>query len=252
MLNIYILEDNHAYLKTLTRELKNFIMIEELSATIKLATASPETLLQTINPASEEDSLYLLDIEIDNSDISGVDVATAIRNASLFTDIIFVTSHTEAALSILTHKIAPLDLIDKDAPIAESSRRLRRDIQQVLGRVEDRKVRSNTLFNYSVNGQMFAVPLDELLYIQTATGNPGNLEMHALNETATFHDNLNHIASLYPTLFRVHKSILVNPDHIKQLDTANYCLYMDNDAKLDVSFRKQRLLKKMLNHHYSK
>ncbi|MDG3062402.1 MULTISPECIES: LytR/AlgR family response regulator transcription factor [Lacticaseibacillus] len=252
MLNIYILEDNPAYLKTLTHELKNFIMIEELSATIKLATASPKTLLQTIKPAAEEDSLYLLDIEIDNSDLSGVDVATAIRNASLFTDIIFVTNHTEAALSILTHKIAPLDLIDKNAPIAETSNQLRRDIQQVLDRVEDRKIRSHNQFNYSVNGQMFAVPLDELIYIQTATGNPGNLEVHALNETATFHDNLNHIASLYPTLFRVHKSVLVNPDHIKQLDTNNHYLYMDNDAKLDVSFRKQKLLKKMLNHHHSK
>ncbi|WP_052767558.1 MULTISPECIES: LytR/AlgR family response regulator transcription factor [Lacticaseibacillus] len=252
MLNIYILEDNPAYLKTLSHELKSFIMIEDLSASIKLATASPEALLQTIKPAAEKDSLYLLDIGIDNSDFSGVDVATAIRNASLFTDIIFVTSHTEAALSILTHKIAPLDLIDKDAPIAEASNRLRRDIQQVLDRIENRKVRSHNQFNYSVNGQMFAVPLDDLLYIQTASGSPGNLEVHALNETATFRDNLNHIASLYPTLFRVHKSVLVNPDHIKQLDTTNHYLYMDNDAKLDVSFRKQKLLKKMLNHHHSK
>ncbi|RWZ61714.1 response regulator transcription factor [Lacticaseibacillus paracasei] len=246
MLNIYILEDNPSYLKFLKQELKNFIMIEELSANIKFATSSSDTLLQTIEQAPPEESLYLLDIEINTSTLSGVEVATAIRKISPYIEIIFVTSHSEAALSILTHKIAPLDLISKDMSMKKTSERLRHDISQVLRRLEIRKIHSHSLFSYTLNGQMFAVPLDELIYIQTIPGNPGSLEMHSLNETATYFDNLNHVASLYPTLFRVHKSVLVNPDHIKHLDTVTHLLYMDNGTQLEVSFRKLRILKKVL------
>lgn len=247
MLKIYILEDNSDYLNFLKDDLTKFIMIEELPIKIVFTSTSSAEMLKQIKDKKLDNSIFLLDIEIDDSSTSGVDVAEYIRKKSLFTDIIFITSHPEAALLILTHKIAPFDLINKSLSPDDTSKRLRTDIKQIIKRTNTRKTSSQNLFSYSINSQVFAVPLDDVLYIQTVADDPGNLELHSQNEIATFHNTLNHLESKYPSLFRCHKSILVNPKHIKRFNPSERYIYMDNGEQINVSFRKVKNLRNLLN-----
>ncbi|WP_225436989.1 LytTR family DNA-binding domain-containing protein, partial [Lacticaseibacillus paracasei] len=87
---------------------------------------------------------------------------------------------------------------------------------------------------------------DELLYIQTTPGISGTLELHAEREIATFPGNLKEVSLQYPTLFRCHRSILLNPTHISKLDTHGRFVYMDNQDKLEVSIRRVSALRQVM------
>ncbi|OXT06930.1 LytR/AlgR family response regulator [Lacticaseibacillus rhamnosus] len=88
--------------------------------------------------------------------------------------------------------------------------------------------------------------MDELIYIQTAPGVSGTLELHAENEITTFPGNLKELATKYTNLCRCHKSILINPAHVLRLDITNRFVYMDNQDKLEVSIRRMGELRNIL------
>ncbi len=96
----------------------------------------------------------------------------------------FITSHTEEALSILADKIAPLDLIDKSV-LFEVEARLRSNIVYAIKRLKARQLQSPRLFNYSIDSNLsrlyqmsyftFKQPLVSLArwdYMQNAKSQP--------------------------------------------------------------------------------
>ena len=127
ILNIYILEDNPDYLTFIQETVQQYLLIEELPAKIRLATTSTTELLAAVDWSAINDSIFLLDIELGDSATSGVDVATAIRKKSYYVDILFITSHVDEALRILEHKIAPLDMINKNSP-SKTEKKIRNNI----------------------------------------------------------------------------------------------------------------------------
>ena len=245
ILNIYILEDNPDYLTFIQETVQQYLLIEELPAKIRLATTSATELLATVDWSAINDSIFLLDIELGDSATSGVDVATAIRKKSYYVDILFITSHVNEALRILEHKIAPLDMINKNSP-SKTEKKIRNNILYAIKRLKARQVASPRLFSYSINSSIFSLEMDELIYIQTAPGVSGTLELHAENEITTFPGNLKELAAKYTNLCRCHKSILINPAHVLRLDITNRFVYMDNQDKLEVSIRRMGELRQAL------
>ncbi|WP_032776130.1 LytTR family DNA-binding domain-containing protein, partial [Lacticaseibacillus paracasei] len=135
--------------------------------------------------------------------------------------------------------------IDKSV-LFEVEARLRSNIVYAIKRLKARQLQSPRLFNYSIDSNLFTVILDELLYIQTTPGISGTLELHAEREIATFPGNLKEVSLQYPTLFRCHRSILLNPTHISKLDTHGRFVYMDNQDKLEVSIRRVSALRQVM------
>ena len=233
------------YLTFIQETVQQYLLIEELPAKIRLATTSATELLATIDWSAINDSIFLLDIELGDSATSGVDVATAIRKKSYYVDILFITSHVDEALRILEHKIAPLDMINKNSP-SKTEKKIRNNILYAIKRLKARQVASPRLFSYSINSSIFSLEMDELIYIQTAPGVSGTLELHAENEITTFPGNLKELATKYTNLCRCHKSILINPAHVLRLDITNRFVYMDNQDKLEVSIRRIGELRNIL------
>ena len=244
-LKIFILEDDATFLRFIEKTLNNYIMIEELHAEIKIATQSATDLLNAIDLQQINDSFFLLDIDIPGSSINSIDIANIVRKHSLYADIMFITSHTEQALTILSQKILPLDLVDKSVP-AEVETRLRTNLVQGIKRLRSRQLESPRLFSYQIGANLFSLPLDDVLYIQTVLGTPSTLELHAKHETTTFPGNLKEVTSRYPTLFRCHRSFLLNPLHVHKLNASGRFVYMDNQDKLDVSIRKVSALRRLM------
>lgn len=245
VLHIYILEDDPDYLTFLYKMLQRRISFEEWPAKIELATTSPNELISNIDQGIANDSIFFLGFGFTNSLKDGVDVALAIRKKSLYADIIFVTGHTEQALTILSHKIAPLDLITKDSSIPVDSL-VQDNVEYSLKRLRARKLMSPRLFSYSMDSSVFSFPLNEIIYIQTIPEKSSMLEFHVKSESVPFSGNLKDLTLKYPTLFRCHKSILLNPLHVISVNTSERFAYMDNHDKVEVSFRKMVALRQML------
>ncbi|KRL51932.1 LytR/AlgR family response regulator transcription factor [Lacticaseibacillus manihotivorans] len=240
MLNIYLLEDSDQQRAAYVQQVQTTCMIEGLDAQLQLATGDAQTLLDAQAP---EDSLYLLDIELSGQALSGIDVAKAIRAKSLSAEIIFITSHPEAALLILTNQITPMDLIQKNA---DTLPRIHQALIAAAKRHAQRLLHTPQLFAYTQGGQVNALPLDSVIALQVSASDSETIELTATNEIASFRGNLTAINAKYPTLFRCHKSCLINLDQLKQVDTKNRLAIMQNGAKIDVSFRKLATLRQLL------
>lgn len=65
ILNIYILEDNPDYLTFIQETVQQYLLIEELPAKIRLATTSATELLAAVDWSAINDSIFLLDIELE-------------------------------------------------------------------------------------------------------------------------------------------------------------------------------------------
>lgn len=245
LLHVYILEDDPDYLAFLCNTVRRHTAFEELPATIEIATTSPDALISNIDQQTANDSIFFLGFGFTNSSKDGVDVALAIRKRSLYADIIFITGHIEKALTILSHKIAPLDLITKDSLAAVDSL-VRDDIAYSLQRLRARKLISPRLFSYRKGSKIISFSLNEIIYIQTISGKNRALELHLESETIHFSSSLKDLTLKYPTLFRCHKSILLNPLHVVSLNTSERFAYMDNHERLEVSFRKMVTLRQIL------
>lgn len=245
LLHVYILEDDPDYLAFLCNTVRRHISFEEWPAKIETATTSPDALISNIDQQTVNDSIFFLGFGFTNSSKDGVDVALAIRKRSLYADIIFITGHIEKALTILSHKIAPLDLITKDSSAAVDSL-VQDDIAYSLKRLRARKLISPRLFSYRKGSKIISFSLNEIIYIQTISGKTRALELHLESETIHFSGSLKDLTLKYPTLFRCHKSILLNPLHVVSLNTSERFAYMDNHERLEVSFRKMVTLRQIL------
>ncbi|WP_164508226.1 LytR/AlgR family response regulator transcription factor [Lapidilactobacillus wuchangensis] len=246
MLNVYILEDDERYLAFLKQSVSNTIMIEDISVAGIVAEKKPDALLNAIELNTLNTAIFFLDIEIIGNKNDGITVADWVRSKSPYAEIVFVTSHSEAAMRIITHRIAPLDLINKSASNEGILTRIHSDIVTMQQRQNNRQLHSQAIFSYTIGQQVFSIPLTEVEYIQTIPGRPGELEVRSINESATFSGNLNQIEAKFPSLFRCHKSVIVNPKQIKSLNTGQRLAYFKSGSKIDVSFRKLSSLKKIM------
>ncbi len=242
MQNIYLLEDDPIYREFLTQQLNNIMMIEALPFQLQLATGDPQAIMTDLTEQTPHAAIFFLDIEIKDSTISGIDVATFIREHVPAADIIFVTNHPESALLIVTHKIMPLDLIQKDLSADTCAAMIHQDLLDIAQRM----THADELITYSLAGTIHTVALAELSYLMTVPGDPGTLNLISDRETAEFHGNLNDYESRYPQLFRCHKSYLVNLAKVTAFDVKKRQLTFAHAAPAEVSFRKVASLRKQL------
>lgn len=244
MQGIYILEDDPTYLTFLEHEVHNTAMIENLPYELRLATADPQAIIDDVAQFEQERCLFLLDIEIEHAELNGVQLATFIRTHATDADILFITSHPESALLIITRKIMPLDLIQKSL----SADTLRAKLHQDLLDVADQLQHADQRLNFTVASTIHSVSLEQVIALATTPDDPGTLQLFCENETASFPGSLIEYEAQYPTLFRCHKSFLINVDKVVTFDSKRRVLIFNDGSHAEVSFRKVATLKKMLQH----
>jgi two-component system response regulator AgrA len=246
MLDLYILEDQPEQLANIKHELATAIMIEDYSAQIRMATANPNEITQALAINGYADSLFFLDIEIDSAVGNGIDLAQSIRQHTHTADIIFITSHPDAALKIVNHQITPLDLISKGSAPSTFRQQLRNDLAECIDRANDRKLHSPQLLSYMIGTDIRTVDLTNVFSIQTVPGDPGMLLLQADKVDASFRGNLTDFEREYPSMFRCHKSALINPSQVTDFDVKKRLLTLHNGTQVQVSIRKIAQLKRLL------
>ena len=112
--------------------------------------------LEDIILIKNERKIYILDIEL--PEISGLEIASEIREEDRESDIIFITSHPECQNDIFYSRLLALDYINKDRLWAD---RMENTLIYILKLINKKEVLSFT-FNYN----SYRLPIDEILYIE--------------------------------------------------------------------------------------
>jgi DNA-binding LytR/AlgR family response regulator len=234
MLRFIVCEDNKDFLGRLCNVINKVMMPYNFEYKInKFTTYSKE--VEEIIRKKYEQKVYVLDIEL--GDVSGLEIASEIREKDLDSIIIFVTAHNECKNDIFYSRLLAIDYISKDRLWQE---RFESTLVHTIKAVNRRRV---LVFDFNHNS--YRVPFDDILYIEKVQDNPKciiyteNGTKYEINLTIT-----KLISILGPNFFQSHKSCIVNIDKIKKINYAdNTITFINNECVYLLSNRKKKELK---------
>ena len=218
MFRIAICDDNKYDIKTISSALD--ILRED---GVELETAAYTDGFSLIKDFEKGTRYHLLILDMVMDSINGIETAKRIREHDVSMPILIVTSTREFALegylvNAWRYITKPLD-----------TERFLDEVRTVLNNVSER---DETYFVIDSSKGLTKLKLDDILYFDS---NLHTITAHTLKEQYPFRGKLSQIEEDYADrdFFRIHKSYLVNLQHIKKISKLYVTLI--NDEVIDVS-----------------
>lgn len=237
VLKTFVVEDDPEQLATLKQTINNHIMINDFDMQLTLATGQAQALLDYLADQPAVEGLYFLDIEYPGQELNGLELATKIRDLDVNAKIVFVSTHSEMAFLTFERRIEPLDFVVKDLGPETVKTKVETDIRIAYERYTKQGAVSKAMFSYSKGGQLFNLPLDQVLFIETGTSR-NKLVLHLVDRLVQYNGKISDETVAHPELFRVHKSFLVNPQMLVRVDKQHQLGYFQNGETVDIAIRK--------------
>lgn len=234
MVRFIICEDNKEFLTRIHNILTKVMMPYNFEYKINEFTEYNKEVHELIKKEGEE-KVYILDIEL--GEVSGLEIASEIREEDLDSVILFVTNHGECKNDIFYSRLLAIDFIPKDKLWPD---RLEETIRYIIKTINKKKV-----LIYNFNRNSYRIPFDNILYIEklqevskcvivTESGEKfeTNLSIQELSER------------LGRSFFQCHKSCIVNVEKIKRINySENTITFLNNKTVYLLSNRKKKELK---------
>lgn len=220
-------------------------MINDFDMEVTLATGRAQQLLDYLMAQPAVEGLYFLDIEYPGQTLNGLELATKIRELDVNAKIVFVSTHSEMAFLTFERRIEPLDFVVKDLGPDMVKAKVEKDIRVAYERYTKQGAISKVMFSYSKGGQLFNLPLDQVLFIETGASR-NKLELHLIDRLVQYNGKISDETVAHPELFRVHKSFLVNPQMLVRVDKQHQLGYFENGETVDIAIRKMHDLLQLI------
>ena len=249
LLKVILIDDDVVQSKLLADTLERYLKFEQLDALIALVTTSPEQVLEYVKNDPSASYLFLIDIELKPGKYLGIELARKLRQLLPYENIVFLTSHTKFSLTVLEHRIKPLDYIVKNSDMEVMLRSLRKDILFALKQNEYATPEDKETFTYRLGQRYYRIEIADILFFESIPNQANTIVMHAKNQVVEFNGSLKAIENnKLANFFRCHKSYLINLANIYTFDRKRALVYFDAKATIGckVSFRKARELVKIL------
>ena len=239
MIPIIICEDVFEQRKHTENIILNHIVMEEYRMSIVLSTSNPDDVMAYLNAHPNQSGLYFLDINLEHA-MSGLSLATHIREKDTRATIIFVTQHIELSPLTFKYKVEALDYIIKDDTKNFASN-LISCIDTVHARFATNKVSNTKGFNVKDGTLTRLIPFEDIMFFTTDI-KPHKIIMHLFKSHINFYGNIKTLDEVSPDFFRCHKSFVVNLRNIKHVDHKEKIITMVNGEIALVTTKKLRAL----------
>ena len=182
-----------------------------------------------------EQKIYILDIEL--PEVSGLEIASNIREVDLESMIIFVTSHPECQNDIFYSRLLAIDYITKNQLWKD---RLEKTIKYAVKNINNRRTLS---FDFNYNSYRLAI--DDILYVEKV---PDNQKCVIVMEDGNKYEIMSSITKMKDKLgasfYQSHKSCLVNVEKIKKINYHEGTItFNDNQTLYLLSHRNKKGLR---------
>lgn len=218
MIKFIICEDNKEPLEIANRYVVKTMMKYDTEYKIYKFNKYNDKLKTLIN---NEDGIkiYILDIELPV--VSGLEIASEIRENDDDSIIIFVTSHPECKNDIFYSRLGAIDFISK-------YHRYEERLSETISYVIDKMYRNKTL-SFTNNYIYTKLKYKEINYIEKLSSQNKCIIHETSGEEKQITTSIVKLKErLNPMFFQSHKSCLVNLDNIKKIDYANFTIYFKN------------------------
>lgn len=225
---IFILEDQLVQAHYLTEIIQS--MMRERNMSHAIYTHYRESDVIASAKKSLEPNIYFLDIQIKSNQQAGLEVAQAIRQFDSEGLIVFVTTHSELALTSYQYMVSALSFIDKNTSATRFYEQVAKCLdyfqQHIPQEVED-------VFELQTKYHYVKVRWQELYYFEVVGNHLIRLVAH--NRTVDYYGTLNEITEIDDRLIRVHQAFVVNVHQVKYVDKKHRVIHLHNGASIPVS-----------------
>lgn len=234
MLRYIICEDNKDFLSRLSTIVNKVMMPYNFDYKISRFTHYTSEITEIIKRKNEQ-KVYILDIEL--PEVSGLEIASEIREHDLESIIIFVTSHNEFRNDIFYSRLLALDYIPKDRLWSD---RFENTMKHTIKVINRRRV---LLFNFNYNA--YRIPFDEILFIEKMQENQKCLINTEDGEQYEIISSISGLSKkLGPSFFQSHKSCIINVEKIRKINYSdNTITFTNGDCLYLLSNRNKKRLK---------
>ena len=209
MLDIYICEDNEKQLDFIADFISDYCIFRNLDANIIAASTNPDEILMEYQN-KQNPALFILDIDL-NAEISGIELASKIREQGKKAFIVFLTSHSEMTHLTFQYKLEALDYIVKD-----SRNNIKKRIAECINTAFERHIKVDNTKTLKVNAgdKTVFINIDEIIFIET-TGVRHKLRLHTATRVLELNGELKTLEEQLDDRFiRCHKSYIINKEKI--------------------------------------
>jgi len=237
MLPIFICEDDARQREKIEKIIADFILIEDLDMSIRVVTENPLEVLDYLESHDKAMGLYFLDVDLGH-EMNGISLGAQIRKIDPLGKIVFVTTHGEMSYMTFLYKVEALDYIIKDHPDGIDER-VRDCIRIAHANYLSDANPERKVFKVKVEDRVMMVEQDDIMFISSSDV-PHMLTLHFDNSHIDFPGSLKEIEALLPDFYRSHKSYLVNPANVKEINKGANEVEMVNEEIALVSVRKMK------------
>lgn len=218
MLRFIICEDKKQYQDKISVIINKVMMPYNFEYKISKFTEYNEELSKIIKNENEQ-KVYILDIEL--PEISGLEIASEIREEDLDSSIIFLTVHPECQNDIFYSRLLAIDFINKDKLWQD---RFEETIIYTIRSLDKKRVLS-----FEFNHNSYRLPMRKILYIEKIQDNS---KCRIIMEDDSIYEINNSISNLIkilgPSFYQSHKSCIVNIEQIKKINYADSTITFNN------------------------
>lgn len=214
MLNFVICDDNSNILDKFSKILEGIFIKYNYEAQIGLKTTNADELLNYID--ENKTDVLILDINL-KSNISGLDIASKVREKYKDIYFIFTTGHLEYAM--LAYKVKTFDYLAKPITAERLEDTILRLFQDINGSPKK---------YIKIDNNKTIIDESEILYIKR---DAMKLLFHTKNRDYETYSSFNKIKDSLPDNFvRSHKSFIININNIANLDLVSNIIRFDNNS----------------------
>lgn len=240
MIKYIICDDNKEALEIANKAVTKAMMNYDVEYKVLKFTRYDDNLKEQINDELNT-KIYILDIELPI--VSGLEIASEVRETDDDSIIIFVTAHPECKNDIFYSRLEAIDYISKYYRYEER-------IEDTIKHIMKKRYRNKT-FSYSYNHVHNNLLYKEINYIEKEPLQ-NRCIIHLVNKDEKIIPKtiLNIKKELAPMFFQSHKSCLINLDNIKYINFAKFTIYFKNgDSTNLLSHEARKELRKIVGNY---
>lgn len=238
-MDIVICEDDRVQLERTKEIIENYAMMEDNGLKVVLATTNPHDVLTFLQ--NKKADCYFLDIDL-KDEVTGITLGSKIRENDPIASLVYITTHSEMSFLTFIYKLAALDFIIKD-----NADTLKEKLLSTLKEAHRRYLKLGEQDNIQklqikMAGRTQNIDFQSIYFFE-ASQDSHKIILHLENEHIEFYGRLKNYEDLHPDFYRCHKSFVVNKSKIKNIDSKERAIFLDNG---ELCYASARLIKGLL------
>lgn len=238
MLRFIICEDNTGFLQKTAEVVHRIMMPYEFEYKVSKFPGYSKDIDKIIK-AKNEQKVYILDVEM--PDVSGLEIASMVREIDTESIIIFLTSYPEYKNDVFYSRLLALDYIQKGALWND---RLEDTLKYTL-----KMVNRNKSLQFKHSSNTYRIELKDINYIEKVQDQKKCIIYTEDGKQYPISETLKEIEKqVGPLFYKSHKSFLVNVENIKHINyPENLIIFQSNHSEYLISNRCKKGLKEYVD-----